>query len=94
MKPTFILLAVLGACIAEGSAQAAEKTVTLSVDNMTCASCPYIVKESLAAIPGVKSVDVFLETQSAVVTFEDTETSEEVMTKATTDAGYPSQVKS
>ena len=30
---------------------AAEKTVTLAVENMTCAVCPHIVKGSLAAEP-------------------------------------------
>ncbi len=37
---------------------AAEKTATLAVENMYCAACPYIVKQSLAAVPGVKDVKV------------------------------------
>ena len=38
------------------AAVAAEKTVTLSVENMTCSACPHIVKGSLAAVPGVRDV--------------------------------------
>ena len=32
---------------------AAERTVTLTVENMTCASCPLIVRKSLERIAGV-----------------------------------------
>lgn len=73
---------------------AAEKSLTLTADNMTCASCPYIVKESLQAVPGVKVVEVNLEAQSATVTYDDAQTSPAVLMKATTDVGCPSQVKS
>ncbi len=90
-----LVLSCLAVCVwsSIGPAVAAEKTVTLAVENMTCASCPYIVKESLGAVPGVKSVDVSFETQSATVVFEDTLTTLESLTKTTTDAGYPSLVK-
>ena len=77
-----------------GPVLATERTVTLSVENMTCASCPFIVKESLMAVPGVKTVEIQLEANSAIVVFEDAETNGDALTKATTNAGYPSQVKS
>ncbi|MGH6855479.1 MAG: mercury resistance system periplasmic binding protein MerP [Aestuariivirga sp.] len=73
---------------------AAEKTVTLAVENMTCVSCPYTVKKSLSAVPGVEKVEVSLENKTAVVTFDDTKTDVTALTKATTDAGYPSAPKS
>ena len=51
-------------------AAATERTVTLTVDNMSCASCPYIVKQSLAAVPGVKDVSVSFRNKTANVTFD------------------------
>ncbi|HED13032.1 MAG TPA: mercury resistance system periplasmic binding protein MerP [Gammaproteobacteria bacterium] len=71
---------------------AAEKTVTLAVKNMYCASCPYIVKKSLMGISGVDKVDVSFEKKIAIVSFEDTKTNVEALTKATTNAGYPSKI--
>jgi cation transport ATPase len=41
---------------------------------MYCASCPYIVKQSLTAVPGVKDVSVSFRNKTAIVTFDDTQT--------------------
>ena len=87
--PAYILLmGLLGAT----TALAAERTVMLAVENMTCASCPYIVKQSLAAIPGVATVAVSFEEKSATVTFDDTKTSADALIGATTKAGYPAKL--
>lgn len=75
-----------------GMGFAAEKSVTLAVENMSCASCPYIVKKSLARVPGVTKVDVSFERKTAMVDFDDTKTSVEALTEATFDAGYPSEL--
>lgn len=32
-------------------AQTRDQTVILAIENMTCVTCPYIVKQTLAAIP-------------------------------------------
>ncbi len=69
---------------------AAQRTVILDVDNMYCASCPYIVTEVLAAIEGVTNVAVSSETETATVTFDDAVTSVAALTAATAEAGYPS----
>lgn len=71
---------------------AADKTVTLAVKNMTCASCPYIVKQSLTRVDGVKTVGVSLEEKQAVVQYDDTKTNVEALTAATTNYGFPSSV--
>jgi mercuric ion binding protein len=75
-------------------ALAAEKTVTLAVEGMYCASCPFIVQQSLTAVPGVEKVEVSFENQTATVTFDDATADVAALVKATTDAGYPSQPKS
>jgi len=86
--------AVLALGVLALPAIAAVKTVTLAVENMTCVSCPYIVKESLAAVQGVSAVEVSIESQTATVTFDDEKADIDALIKATTDAGYPSSPKS
>lgn len=51
------------------------------------------VKRSIAAVPGVTKVDVSLQKAEAVVTFDDTKTNVESLTKATAKAGFPSKFK-
>lgn len=71
------------------AAFAAQRTVTFAVDNMTCASCPYIVKNSMAAVPGVANVTVSFEAKIATVTFDDAATNEDAIAAASMNAGYP-----
>lgn len=80
--------------LASSTAFAAEKTVTLAVENMTCASCPITVKASLVSVPGVIKAVVSYENKTAVVTFDDSKASVKDLTTATTNAGYPSAPKS
>jgi mercuric ion binding protein len=68
---------------------AGERTVTFAVDNMTCASCPYIVKTSMAAVPGVANVTVSFEAKTATVMFDDAKTNPEAIAAASANAGYP-----
>ena len=72
-------------------ALAAERTVTLAVDNMTCELCPPIVKKSLARVPGVAKTDVSAERHTATVVFDDQKTTLAALVAATTNAGYPSR---
>ena len=75
---------------AAGPAMAAEKTVTLAVDNMYCSACPYTVKQSLAKLAGVGEVAVSYEKKTAIVTYDDRKTTVAALAEATTQAGYPS----
>lgn len=76
------------------TALAAERTVTLAVENMTCVACPHIVKGSLAAVPGVSSVAISFAEKTATVTYDDARTTIPALVSATTNAGYPSAPKS
>jgi periplasmic mercuric ion binding protein len=90
-----IASSLFGLCLLASSAGfAEERTVTLTVENMTCAACPYTVKASLAAVPGVTRVAVSYQDKTAVVTYDDTKTDLKALTAATTNAGYPSAPKS
>jgi len=72
---------------------AATKSVTLAVPGMTCEACPITVKHALSKVNGVSKADVSFEKREAMVTFDDTKTNAQALTKATADAGYPSSVK-
>lgn len=70
-------------------AWAGEKTVTLDVQNMTCALCPITVSTAIKTIPGVHSVDVSVEDKSATVVFDDDVSNVDSIAQASTNAGYP-----
>jgi mercuric ion binding protein len=72
---------------------ASPKTVTLDVKNMTCAICPITVKKSLEKVSGVSAVNVDFAKKTAVVTYDPDKTGPEVLTRATTEAGFPSTVR-
>lgn len=88
------LAVVLAALVAASSAFAGgTRTATLDVTNMDCAVCPITVRKALEKVPGVGSAKVDLKTHRAVVAFDPAKTTPELLTKATTDAGFPSTVK-
>ena len=84
------LLAALTLAMLAVPTVAAMKTVTLSVPGMNCATCPITVKKALGKVDGVTKTEVNLEKRAAVVTFDDTRTNLQALTRATGDAGYPS----
>jgi len=69
------------------------QVVTLDVDNMTCALCPYTVKKSLTKVSGVEKAEVDYDSKTAVVTFDPSRTNVAALTEATTNVGYPSKLK-
>ena len=85
--------ALLLTVLASSAAFAETRTVTLSVPGMNCDLCPLTIKKAVSRVPGVASVEASYEKKEAVVTFDDSKTSVEALTKATANAGYPSTVK-
>ena len=71
----------------------ASRTVTLDVQNMTCAVCTITVKKSLQGVAGVSDVRIDFDRKTAQVTFDPDEAKPSDRTAATTDAGYPSTVQ-
>lgn len=59
-----------------------------SVKGMTCSACESHVYNSVCKLPGVKSVDVNLLTNSMNVEFDETEIDDAVIIKAVNDSGY------
>ena len=90
MKPhlSALILAVLVTPV-----WSATTTVTLSVPDMNCAACPITVKKALTKVGGVTKVEGSLGKREAVVTFDDSKAAVGQLTRATTEAGYPSTAK-
>jgi periplasmic mercuric ion binding protein len=89
-----IVRVAVAAGILAAPAAATERTVILAVQNMYCAACPHIVKASLQAVGGVKTVTVSYKDKTAVVTYDDSTADVKALTDATANAGYPSAPKS
>jgi len=72
------------------------KTITLSVDKMTCGTCPLTVRRALRKIEGVESVkSKYLGNGDgwAKVTYDTDKADVDDLTFATEMAGYPSHLK-
>jgi mercuric ion binding protein len=91
MRHALAALGFTAMVLAGSGASAAQQTVTLAVDNMYCEACPYIVKQSLAKVPGVEDVAVSFEQKTATVTYDDRTATLDALISATTRAGYPSK---
>lgn len=92
MKRYLAGAAIAATLLANATVIAAERTVTLAVENLSCPSCPYIVKQTLSGIDGVKKADVSFRDKTAVVTFDDQKTNVAALTTATAKMGFPSTV--
>jgi periplasmic mercuric ion binding protein len=93
-----LVLSVLGGVLTTSTtAQAGElKTITLSVDKMTCNMCPITVKKALRKVDGVSEVSAKYEGDGigwATVTYDPSKVKIEDLTFATEQAGYPSRLK-
>lgn len=73
-------------------ARAAEKTVTLDVFSMNCPACPYIIRQTLSRVDGVRKVVVSYAAKTAIVTYDDAATNPGALTAATARIGFPSKI--
>jgi len=91
---TRLLISLFVGLMLAQPASAAPRTVTLTVNNMYCEACPYMVKKTLERVSGVSKASVSFKDKTAVVVFDDTKASVADLTTATTKAGFPSEPKS
>ena len=90
----FGVVAAVGLVLISSSAALAEqRTVTLTVDNMYCEACPYMVKKTVERVSGVSRATVSFKEKTATVVFDDSRARIEDLTNATTSAGFPSVPK-
>jgi periplasmic mercuric ion binding protein len=90
LRPTFFAVFV---ALVSLPVLAADKTVTLSVPGMYCELCPATVKKSISRVHGVSRVEASFKTKAAIVTYDDSQTDVDALTRATKNAGYPSTPK-
>jgi len=90
MKRAIVSIAFGATILASPAIFAGEQTVKLSVPGMSCASCPYMVKDAISMVDGIKSVEATMEDRSATVVFDDTVTDIAEIQEATESIGYPS----
>lgn len=87
------LLIALMAALPLAVLAANQKTVTLTMQNMTCELCPITVKKSLEKVLGVSAVKIDFDKKTATVAYDADKAQLDALTKATTNAGYPSTVQ-
>ena len=85
-----LLATVLTCCLGAAlPGYAANQTVTMSVEKMSCALCPLTVRKAMERVEGVQDVEVDFDTKTATVEFDDTKTTAAEVAQASTDVGYP-----
>jgi len=67
---------------------AANKTLVLAVEGMTCTGCENTVQESVTKIAGVTEIKASHLDSTAVVSFDSTKTNLDAIGNAITEAGY------
>jgi mercuric ion binding protein len=88
------LIALIPALLCSQAVLAKSQTVALNVPTMDCATCPITIKAALVKVPGVSQARVSYQKREAVVVYDDSKTNVDELKKATSDAGYPSLLKS
>lgn len=89
---TRVLTTVLALIIVSAApVSAADRTVTLDVDNLSCLSCGPILKRTLARVDGVSDVVVDVRQGQATVKFDDSRGAVAGVIDAATSAGYPAR---
>lgn len=83
----------LSLLLTTSQALAAERTVRMHVENMTCALCPITVRTTMERVPGVKDVKVDLESKTATVVFDDTQATVAEIAEASRQAGFPASLQ-
>lgn len=65
--------------------------IKLKVEGMTCGHCQMTVKKALENVKGVKSAEVDLENNSAIVNYKSDKVTVENLVLAAVDAGYKAE---
>lgn len=65
------------------------QTVSLAVENMTCATCPIAVRRAMESVAGVQDVSIDYDGKTATVQFDPARTTVGAIAAASTEAGFP-----
>ncbi len=69
------------------------KQSTFSVENMSCPTCPIVIKKALGHLDGVKKIEFSMESKSVTVTFDDSTVTTDELEQAITNSGFPARIK-
>lgn len=90
MTPSrFVLGAAVIAMTLTSPGWAGQRTATMDVPGMDCATCPMHVKHALVDLGGVLTVNWDIARRQVEVVFDDAKISLEQITAATARAGFP-----
>ena len=70
------------------------QTAVLDVQNMTCSMCSITIHKALESVPGVIEAKVDYDHKIATVKYDADKTKPSDLVKATTNAGFPSKLRS
>lgn len=68
--------------------EAANKTITLAVDGMTCTGCENTIQEAVGKLAGISEIKASFLDSTALVSFDSTLVNLTAISEAITDAGY------
>lgn len=96
LKSSLLALMASAAVFGGTSANAAERTLSLAVKNMSCVTCAPTVKRAIARVRGVKTVTIGkIEKGAGIATivYDDARATPAQLASASTNAGYPATVR-
>lgn len=64
------------------------KTLTYRIPNISCGGCVRTIKLEISGLPGIQSVDVALDTQRAVIGYDEPATRDQIEARLE-EIGYP-----
>ena len=68
------------------------QNATLTVENMSCATCPVVVRSALLKLDGVNEVSVSMKDKTVVVIFGNEEVSTQDLIDAVSNSGFPAKL--
>ena len=77
--------------VESSSSAIAEKTVTFTIEKMTCKTCPITVRKAMSKVDGVVKVTTNYEARTATAVFDPSKTNAQAIGDASTNAGYPAK---
>ena len=93
MKNIFLVtLMTLSIAVFSSTALAEPDEVVLSVQQMSCATCPIVVRGALYDLGGVSEVKVWLESSSVQVKYDADKVDVRELVLAVTNAGFPAEI--
>jgi len=98
MKSLLITLSTVSTLFLAGTALAGEKTATIEVSGLYCASCPYIASQAVLLVPSTEIVGGFYDAEQQlaqfVVQYDDEVATLADLVSATDEVGYPARLVS